>query len=222
MMKTLHRLTTGLTTSLATGVAVGALTLAAAITPAQAAAPAAKAGGTRSLATVLAADGARFDKRGSDFDITDAAVRAVLEAKPNSPVKLLTQGSKRATAFLPTDDAFGYLVRSLKGFKPKSEAKTFAYVARLVDVDTLETILLYHVVAGTTLTSPRVLAADGSAITTAAGKKLRVVVTHGQVILVDRDPDAYNARVDLDQLDINRGNRQVAHGIDRVLRPIDL
>lgn len=217
-MKKLHRLTTGLVA----GLAVGAMTVTTAVAPAQAASVAAKPGGKTSLATVLAADGMKFDKKGSDFDILEAAVVAVLSAKPNSPVKLLTQGSKRATAFLPTDDAFAYLVRSFKGFKPKTEAKTFEFVTKLVDIDTIETILLYHVVAGTTLTSPRVLAADGSAVTTAIGKKIRVRVEHGKVILVDRDPDARNPRADLSQLDINRGNRQVAHGIDRVLRPVNL
>ena len=38
--------------------------------------------------------------------------------------------------------------------------------------------------------------------------------------LKDRDGNSRNARVIA--VDINKGNKQIAHGIDRVLRPIDL
>lgn len=216
-MNKLHRMIAGATA----GLAATAVVLSTALAPVPATA-AEKTGGTRSLATVLAADGTRFDRNSRDFDILEAAVNAVLEAKPGSPLAAIADGKTRLTVFLPTDSAFKFLVRSLKGYKPKTEAKTFAAIAGAVDVDTLESILLYHVVAGKTLTSPRVLAADGTAVTTASGKKFRVNVTHGQVILVDRDPNGRNPRANLGQLDINRGNRQVGHGIDRVLRPVDL
>ena len=65
----------------------------------------------RSIAAVLSADGTRPDKNWKDFDITEAAVLAVLGAKPDSAVGLLTQGNKRATVFVPTDAAFRSLVR---------------------------------------------------------------------------------------------------------------
>lgn len=42
-----------------------------------------------------------------------AAVLAVLEAKPNSPVKVLTDGTVALTAFIPTDAAFQQLVREI-------------------------------------------------------------------------------------------------------------
>jgi hypothetical protein len=42
------------------------------------------------------------------------------------------------------------------------------------------------------------------------------------VILVDKDKDARNPRVIIPLRNINKGNKQIAHGIDRVLRPIDL
>ncbi|HET9419683.1 MAG TPA: fasciclin domain-containing protein [Nocardioides sp.] len=200
--------------------AAAASTLAlGALAPATAT-PAPAAPGDRSLAAVLAADGNKYDTNPFDFDITEKAVLAVLGAKPGSAVGALTDGSTRLTAFVPTDQAFRFLVRSLKGFKPKSEAKTFKQVARL-GIDTIEAVLLYHVVAGSTLTSDKVLAADGQRITTAQGGKIRVQVGH-EVTLVDRDPDARNPRAIPSKLDINRGNRQVAHGIDRVLRPLDL
>ena len=38
--------------------------------------------------------------------------------------------------------------------------------------------------------------------------------------LVDQDPNSKDPKVIV--LDINKGNRQIAHGINRVLRPLDL
>jgi hypothetical protein len=203
-----------------TALAVLSLALGA-LAPAASGAPdkVAKAG-DRSLAQVLAADGTKLDKNPFDFDITEKAVLAVLGAKPGSPVGVLADGNRRVTAFVPTDQAFKYLVRSLKGFKPKSEAKTLKQVKRL-GVDTIETVLLYHVVVGRTLTSADVLAADGARLRTAQGGRIEVNVGH-EVVLGDRDPDARDARAIVGKLDLNRGNRQVAHGIDRVLRPLDL
>lgn len=209
-MKKLHRTTAGLVAALAAS--------ATALT----ALPAEAAPGNRSIAKVLAADGNRFDRTWGDFDITEKAVLAVLEAKPDSAVRLLTQGSKRATVFVPTDHAFRLLVGDLTGKKPGTEAKTFKAVAGL-GVDTIEAVLLYHVVAGKTLVSEKVVGADGSYVRTAAGTTFKVVVNHeGVVRIQDKDRNDENAEAIPRLLDINRGNKQVAHGIDRVLRPVDL
>ncbi|MEV7430825.1 fasciclin domain-containing protein [Nocardioides sp. NPDC092400] len=209
-----HRIAAAAVAVLATSTAVAGAPAQAADAPAKAAKP-----GTTSLAEVLAADGTKLDKNGKDFDLTEAAVLAVLDAKPGSPVRLLTQGGKRATAFIPTDKAFRLLVKDLKGFAPKTEAKTLKQVAKL-GVDTIETVLLYHVVAGKTLTSDKVLAAEGSKVATAQGGSIKVHVIKGKVTLLDADKDDRNPRVVV--LDINKGNKQVGHAIDRVLRPVDL
>ncbi len=58
------------------------------------------------------------------------------------------------------------------------------------------------------------------AIETALGESFRVNVNKSGVLLKDKDTDDANPSVVM--LDINRGNRQVAHGIDKVLRPINL
>src|SRR5690349_13460350 len=94
--------------ALATGGLLTATALAAA--PAQAA-PAERGLGTTSLATVLGADGQKFDSNGKDFDIVEAAVYAVAAAKPKSPVLILADGTKKLTAFAPTDNAFRKLVK---------------------------------------------------------------------------------------------------------------
>ena len=39
---------------------------------------------------------------------------------------------------------------------------------------------------------------------------------------IDKDHDAKNAMVIPALTDLNKGNRQIAHAVDRVLRPADL
>jgi uncharacterized surface protein with fasciclin (FAS1) repeats len=214
-------------TAAASGLAAAVATAAFAVAPAaDAASPASHRSthrlGTTSLAKVLAADGHGYDKNWGDFDVLEHAVKAVLEAKPNSPVTLLTKGGKRATVFAPTDRAFRKLVRALTGKTPRTEKGTFRTLAAAAGIDTVEAVLLYHVVPGKTLPATKVVKADGARLTTAQGGALGVRVNKHGVRLVDADPDATNARAIPRLLDINKGNRQIAHGINQVLRPIDL
>lgn len=213
------KITTGLTAMVAAGA------LAATTAPANAAAASERSerGGTRSLATVLAADGHHFDHNWHDFDIVDAAVTTVLKAKPDSPVGVLADGKTRLTAFLPTDAAFQRLVKQLSGTSPHTEKATFKAVASVADVDTLESILLYHVVPGATITAKKAVKADGAKLKTAQGETIRVNVKgNGDIRLQDQDGNARNARVIPHLTDLNRGNRQVAHGVTQVLRPVNL
>jgi uncharacterized surface protein with fasciclin (FAS1) repeats len=179
--------------------------------------------GTRSLAQVLARSGNGFDHNPYDFDILSAAVGAVLKAKPNSPVAVLADGKVALTAFLPTDRAFENLVRDLTHSRTlPSEQKAFTAVAGL-GIDTVEAILLYHVVPGATITRKAAVKANGAKLTTAAGATITVRVSgrcFPVVSLRDADPNDRNPRVVI--FDINKGNRQIAHAIDAVLRPSDL
>lgn len=178
--------------------------------------------GTASLATLLAADGSGFDRNSRDYDILDNAVTAVLTAKPSSPVAVLADGDTALTAFLPTDQAFRKLAYDLTGHRYRSEAKVFSVLAEQLGVDTIESVLLYHVVPGATLTYRQARAANGAVLTTAlTGSTLKVTVVYCRFVsLVDADPDARNPLVV--QPNLNKGNLQIAHGIDRVLRPVDL
>jgi uncharacterized surface protein with fasciclin (FAS1) repeats len=171
---------------------------------------------------VLAADGHGFDKNWGDFDILDRAVTTVLKAKPHSPVALLTKGGQRATVFAPTDRAVKRLAKSLTGTAPRTERATFNTLAAAAGIDTIEAVLLYHVVPGKTLTSAKVVKADGAQLKTAQGGVVGVNVSKRGVRLIDQDPNATDAQAVPRLLDINKGSAQVAHGIDRVLRPIDL
>lgn len=185
-----------------------------------AAAPAANAAeGETSIASVLKVGQAKFDRDFTDFDIVTKAAEAVLAAKPDSAVKVLADGSVALTVFAPTDQAFINLASALSGSKVKTEAGAFKAVAGL-GIDTVEQVLLYHVVPGSTILSQDALKANGAKLKTAEGKNLGVRVTSAPaIILVDRAPKLANPRVILDKVDINKGNKQVAHGINGVLLP---
>jgi uncharacterized surface protein with fasciclin (FAS1) repeats len=144
----------------------------------------------------------------------------VLRAKPGSPVAVLANGKVALTAFLPTDRAFRRLVRDLTGRTYQREARVFAAVAAL-GIDTVETVLLYHVVSGATITYRQGLRSNGAELTTAQGGTITVRVVYRYFVrLVDADPDDRNPLIV--QPNINKGNKQIAHGINQVLRPLDL
>ena len=209
--------------SIALSVAAGAAILMAAPSAASAA-PAAPTG-TRSLAAVLTANGnGQFDGNRFDYDIVTQAVLAVGGAKPNSPVSLLTKGDVALTAFLPPDFAFRDLVRQLTGKTVASEQDAFNAVAGL-GIDTVEAVLLYHVIPGATITSKDAVNADGAKLTTALGPTITVdvVVKWLRIVkLVDQDTNDANPYLNPFALNINKGNKQIAHGITAVLRPVDL
>ncbi len=213
--------------SIAATLATAAL-LGAAAAPATAAmaesSPAHKSLGNKSLAKVLTSDGNRFDKNWSDYDIVTEAALAVIAAKPDSPVTVLTKGKVPVTAFIPNDWSFRQLAKDLTGTKFTSEKQVFNALTGL-GIDTIETVLLYHVVPGATIDSKSALGADGVALTTAQGGKVTVDVIYPKLPIVqlqDQDPDATDPFLNPTALDINKGNKQIAHGIVLVLRPVNL
>ena len=180
--------------------------------------------GQDSLAALLTSDGNKFDKNGKDFDIVTEAVLAVLGAKPESAVGVLTDGSVALTAFVPNDNAFKKLAREVTGKKIGTEKKAFTEIAGL-GIDTVESFLLYHVVPGATIPAKQALKANNAKLATAAdGATVKVKVkgkgSNKSIKLVDKDTDSRNPMVIA--TDVNKGNLQIAHGIDRVLRPINL
>lgn len=208
----LTRLTVGVATL--TALSIGAAPAGAGTTPQ----------GNRSLASVLTADGNRFDTNWYDYDIVTEAVLAVLAAKPNSPVKVLTDGNVPLTAFIPNDRAFQMLVADVSGRWISSESKVFHAVASL-GIDKVEAILLYHVVPGATITKADAVNANGAQLRTALGPTIGVRVYDRNIPLVmlrDKDPNDINPFLNPRALDISKGNKQIAHGIVFVLRPVDL
>ncbi|PWJ27373.1 fasciclin domain-containing protein [Branchiibius hedensis] len=192
--------------------------------PASAQSKAAAPAGSRSLAAYLTAGGVGFDNNPFDYDIVTAAVLAVVKAKPSSPVALLAQGNVPLTAFLPEDFAFRNLVHDLTGKWVRSEQQVFNVVGSL-GIDTIEQILEYHVVPGKTIDALTALRSDNAVLPTAlAGKTFTVDVLKPLPLirLKDNDPNAADPYVNLFQLNLNYGNKQIAHGITAVLRPADL
>ena len=204
----------------ATAAAAAALSLAIASPASAATAPS----GTKSLAAVLTADGDQFDRNWYDYDIVTEAVLAVLKAKPSSPVGILADGTKPLTAFIPNDRAFQVLVADLTHQWLPSEKAVFGAVAGL-GIDTVETVLLYHVVPGATITKAMAVKSNGAQLTTALGSTIGVRVFDARypiVMLKDQDPNDINPFLNPRALDINKGNKQIAHGIVFVLRPANL
>ncbi len=181
--------------------------------------------GTRSLAEVLTSDGNRFDRDAQDYDILTEAVLAVVEAKPDSPVGLLTQGDVALTAFVPNDLSFRLLANDVVGRWYRGEKRTFDALVEAVGVDAVESVLLYHVIPGATIDSATALQSDGAALTTAQGGSVTVDVLAEHPVVVrleDQDADDIDPFLDPSALDLNEGNAQIAHGIYFVLRPVDL
>ncbi|GGD28329.1 fasciclin domain-containing protein [Nocardioides daphniae] len=188
-------------------------------------ATAAEPTGTRSLAAVLTADGNQFDRNSADYDILTEAVLAVLEAKPDSAVSVLADGNVALTAFLPNDFSFKLLAKDLTGKYRWSEKATFQTLVDAVGVDTIEQVLLYHVVPGATIDSATALKSDNASLTTAQGGAVTVDVLSkrfGIVQLRDLDRNDFDPLLVPGKFDINKGNKQIAHGIFLVLRPIDV
>jgi len=208
----------------ATAATVAAGSVAFALPASASSAAAAKPLGNKSLAKVLLSDGNRFDANKGDFDVVTELVLSTLKKYPKSDVGVLTDGSVKLTAFVPTDAAFGRLVTALTGKAPKTERATYRAVWGL-GAKTVQNVLLYHVVPGATITSAQAVKADGATLDTAlsgATFTVKVRTSPTSITLVDNAPARPNPRVILSKVDINKGNKQIAHGINRVLLPVAL
>jgi uncharacterized surface protein with fasciclin (FAS1) repeats len=175
------------------------------------------------LADVLLSDSARddangFDDRRWDYDIVTQAVLLFPDL-----VSAASDPGAQLTVFLPNDQAFRRLVKEITGSWPKSEADTFAAVASL-GTDTVKNVLLYHIVPAS-ISYRDALRSDGAALGTQLPGASVTVDVQGRwlkwVQLGDLDTDDRDPFV----VQPNVGGHPVngyAHGIDRVLRPIDL
>jgi Secreted and surface protein containing fasciclin-like repeats len=174
------------------------------------------------LADVLLADSSSddangFDRRWWDYDIVTQAVLLfpdLVDAASNPEAEL--------TVFLPNDAAFRQLVFEITGKWMRSEADVFAAVASL-GLPTVETVLTYHIV-GAEIAYRDALRSDGATLTTLQGGSIDVDVKRFFLRFVqlidadtnDRDPIVIQGNVG------GKAANGYAHGIDRVLRPIDL
>ena len=195
-------------------VAISALTLSP-VSPAQAEDSVLK---TSPLTDVLTLAPNNFDNNLGDFDVFTAVFMDVWGMNPDSAVGAISKGDTALTAFVPTDRAFRKLVKHLTGKTPANEAATAAAVLSL-GTATVEKVLLYHVVVGDPILSPAALQANGAVLNNAAGDSFRVKVAGTTITLIDKNKKHKNAVVLLSKVDVNKGNKQVAHGINQVMLP---
>ena len=177
------------------------------------------------LAEVLLSDKAYddangFDRSWKDFDIVTQAVLAFpdLTAAALDPTASLT-------AFLPTDKAFWLFYWELTGKKAQSEKEIFDALATN---PALKTILEYHIVPAKIPASAAVQANGAVLDTLVKDAKITVKVKNGHhhkkaptIILKDLDTNDRNPRVVATDIGGEASNGY-AHGIDGVLRPLDL
>ena len=170
------------------------------------------------LTEVLDLRYASFDNDFSDFDVfTDLWMRVWGEL-PESPIQAISQGNTALTAFVPTDRAFQRVVKFLTGKTFKSEAR-IANAVMSLGAKTVEKVILYHVVVGDPILSPAALQANGANLNAASGETIGVRVSGTNIRLVDKSKKHTNALVLLRAVDINKGNKQVAHAISQVMLP---
>lgn len=189
-----------------------------AFTPAAQAEEEAQPLGINALTNVLNVGEFAFDDNLADFDVLTFLALDIMGTRPNSKVWALADGNVQLTAFLPTDRAFKKLVKALTGNSYVSERKVYKAV-RSLGFDTVEKVLLYHVVLGAPILSEAAIAASGSFLTTAGGATIRVNYNGSELKLIDKDTKRINPSVILSRVNINSGNNQVAHPINGVLLP---
>jgi len=203
------------------GMGLGIALAAAAFTAATPASPAGAAPAT--IADVVLSDSAKdnaqgFDKNWHDYDIVTQAVLLFPDL-----VAAISNPSANLTVLAPNDQAFRLLAQELFKQRYHSEADVLGALATL-GLPTVKAVLTYHIV-GAGLSPATVLASDDAQVATLGGGTFGVDVINKRkafVQFVDGDPDARNAFLNK----INVGGGELAngyiHGIDRVLRPIDL
>lgn len=175
------------------------------------------------LAEILLSDSKKdgpggFDHNANDYDIVTQALLLYPDL-----VATASDPNAKLTAFLPTDFAFRRLVHDITGKWVSSEADVFKAVASL-GTDTVKQVLQYHIVPGAAVPYSAALKANGASLDTALpGAKITVKVTKKwpKVTLVDADTNDRDPRVIRPNLGGEAANGY-AHGINRVLRPVDL
>lgn len=204
-------------------IAAGAIVIAGFSSVAPGAASAHNEPTDQTLADILLADSSKdhpdgFDRRSWDYDIVTQAVLLfpdLVEAASNPDAEL--------TVFLPNDRAFRDLVEEITGERIRSEADVFAAVASL-GTDTVKNVLLYHIVPAS-ISFRDAKRSDGAVLgTLLEGSSIEVDV-QGRwwktITLIDADTDDHDPRVVQGNVG-GAATNGYAHGIDRVLRPIDL
>lgn len=193
-----------LSAAIAATIAAGALVLVATI-PANAS-PANAPSGTIVDVAVAASGGGAPDANPYDYDLLIQALTVT------GLVPVLADPSTKFTVFAPNDRAFLRLVTDLTGTAPASEAAALTTITTAFSVAQIKNILLYHVVAGRSLSPLQVVFARSLTMANGGIVKPRVFT------LRDTSPALQDPRLVLSAINIKASNG-VIHTIDRVLVP---
>jgi uncharacterized surface protein with fasciclin (FAS1) repeats len=174
---------------------------------------------------ILADADGQFDKNQYDYDIIGEVVLAIVQSGIDTQLGASLDPSVELTAFLPNDRAFKLFQYDLTGVWIGDESKVIPAILDAVggNLDLVNAVVEYHVVPGV-IDSSVALGADGVSLTSIMGASFTVDVKNAsapRIVLVDNEPDLYNARISPWDLD-NFASNGVWHGISRVLIPIDL
>ncbi|HRV69897.1 MAG TPA: fasciclin domain-containing protein [Marmoricola sp.] len=212
----LHQLLVGCLTAVLIGTAMTATAAQAAPRPTL---------GMTSLQDAIASDGNQFDTLWGDFDIATEVTRTVLDAKPGSALSAVKKGNVALTAFIPTDRAFRKFVKDLSGTRPATEQDAYAALVAHASTDQLEQLMLSQIVPNARLTVRKLRRSNGAVLTTMSGSKIKVRVWRHRaprIVIADSDRTDQNAWLLFFKRNLNKGNLQIAQGVDRVIRPVDL
>jgi len=149
-----------------------------------------------------------------DFSILVAAVQYVDATVSGSDlVSALSSPASDLTVFAPDNAAFAQLAADL-GYagSPADTAAVTQFLVDNVPAETLQSVILYHVSAGT---QDADTIASGGAVETLNGAQ----ITPDLPTLVDQEPDLIDPSLVATDIAASNG---IVHVIDRVLLPIDL
>jgi hypothetical protein len=173
--------------------------------------------GNKSITTILLNDLSGIDNNWNDADITLQLLQRVLREIPDSDVAHLADGRKNMTFFMPTDRAFRHFVRELTGMNPGSELNVYNYLMQM-STKSIESVLLHHMVQGDPMYFSDLKNSEKTILGNYADLKLEYRrLNESTIRLIDGNRKFKNATLIYEFSDINDGNKQVVHQIDRVL-----
>ena len=182
--------------------------------------PAAAASNVSAYTYLKTHDG-KLDSNWNNFSIATALLRDLSGTSFKAHTGDLFSPRQKLTFFVPTDRALQVLLKQVTGNTYATEANVLNKLEQLLPQD-VDALLGSGVVPGRTLSASAVLASSGKNLVTEWGDRSLHVAVYGSgsraiVSLWDQDHRLRNARVILARTNLNPGNPQILHGVDRAV-----
>lgn len=149
----------------------------------------------------------------ANFSILVAAIGFIDSQKGTDYLDTVSDPAQDLTVFAPTNAAFGQLATDLGFAGDATDTGAVTTFLTGLGADLLETVVTYHIAAGTLLAAD--IAGAGQVTTLQGG----VIGAGGLPTLADLEPDLINPSLTTTDVLADNG---VVHVIDRVLLPLDL